>query len=362
MDLAIVLLTTIILTLSLIPHLKQSFPQIISTLLKLLKSLTKSILVIPNQLEIMKISSILLPHQSIKKQTLLFFLTCLFFISASPVSAQTLSLSVWPPIIDVLLQPGKSISQTYQLKNLGNDTIITTSIVPFQPADEFGHIQLLPQQAPPQYFSIPAPFPLKASQTKNVVLKITIPETAQSTDHYLALLFHADTKSLIKNSGSTITGSIASNILLTISQPNTINHTASIKQFTTAKFLDSFSPIPFTFRLQNTSDNHFKAIGQINIFNSFKKKIATIPFREDNILADSIRQLTTTSSSLDWNSLFPLGKYTATADITPQNSTNSVSQTISFFVFPYKLLIFLSILFTIYLIIKKRKEPNLPCF
>jgi len=304
----------------------------------------------------MKISSILLPRQFIKRQVFLFLSICLFLTSASPALAQTLSLSVWPPIIDVVLQPGKSISQTYQLKNLGNNTIITPSIIPFQPADEFGHIQLLPQQAPPQYFSLPGSFPLKTGQTQNVVLKITIPETAQPADHYLALLFQADTKSLIKNSGSTITGSITSNILLTISQPNTINHTASIKQFSTPKFLDSFTSIPFTFRLQNTSDNHFKTIGQINIFNPFKQKIATIPFREDNLLAHSIRQLTTQSSFLDWNPLFPLGKYTATATITPQNSTDSVSQTISFFVFPYKLLLALILFF---LFIKLSKHIKL---
>jgi len=293
----------------------------------------------------MKISSTLLPHQFIKRQVFLFLLICLFLGLPAPALAQSLSLSVWPPIIDVILQPGKSISQTYQLKNLGNDTIIITSIIPFKSTDEFGHIQLLPQQAPPQYFSLLDSFPLKTGQTQNVVLKITIPETAPLADHYLSLLFQANTKSLIKNSGSTITGSIASNILLTISQPNTINHTASIKQFSTNKFLDSLSPIPFTFRLQNTSDNHFKAIGQINIFNLFKQKIATISFREDNILAHSIRQLTTTSSSLNWNPLFPLGKYTATATITPQNSTNPISQTISFFVFPYKLLLALILFF-----------------
>ena len=78
--------------------------------------------------------------------------------------------------------------------------------------------------------------------------------------------------------------------------------------------------------------------------NSLNKPTATLPLRQNNVLAGSIRQLQTTT---DWDPVFPLGRYSATATITPENSKESITQTIHFWVLPYKVILIISLIFVL---------------
>jgi len=314
--------------------------------------------------------------------------------------AQTISLSIWPPLLEAVIQPGKAITQVFKLKNLGDDTIIHTSLVPFEPGDELGHIKLgsdlngswISKRSDPvalSYFSLqnadlnlPTIIPLKSGQTQEFVLKIKVPETAAEADHYFAFLFSADTEGLISASGTKTLGSIAANILLTVSQTGELHPTAKIEEFRPSRsnlvgsrgyepsdrpsrsnlvgnlrgwtlsdsLLDSFDPINFILKLKNTSSTRLKAIGQIEVKNTFNRLVATLPLREDNVLAHSSRYLT----SDPWNPIFPIGRYTAIATITPQNTTSQISQTIHFYVLPYKALLVIISLAAVYLLTKQK--------
>jgi hypothetical protein len=285
---------------------------------------------------------------------LLVFLSSISLFHPSPAQAQTISLSLWPPIIEITTQPGQIIRQNYRLKNSADDTTIRTALIPFEPADQLGHIQLSTQgyQSPAlSYFSLqgnklPTSFPLKAGETKDLTLTINIPSTASPTDHYLTLLFQADTQGLISGTGSRTLGAVGSNILLNISSTDQPQPTARIKQFSLHRpVLDSFDPIQFTLLLKNTSPTYLKAVGHINIHSSLSRKTTTLPLRSDNLLANSTRQLVPEQS---WHPLFPFGRYTATAVITPQNTTDTISQTISFWIIPYKGLLTIIIIFLLY--------------
>lgn len=311
-----------------------------------------------------------------RKKTSVFFIGLIGLISLilPPAAlAQTISLSIWPPLLEAVIQPGKAITQVFKLKNLGDDTVIHASLVPFEPGDEFGHIVLSQTTSPAlAYFSLqnadlnlPAIIPLKSGQTQEFVLKIKIPETAAEADHYFAFLFSADTQGLISASGTTTLGSIAANILLTVSQTGELQPTAKIEEFTVTSgsdlvsLLDSFNPINFQLLVKNTSSTRFRAVGQIEVKNTFNRLVATLPLREDNVLAHSSRYLVSPEGSepsgISWNPLFPIGRYTAIATITPQNTTSQISQTIHFYVLPYKALIIIIILLTIIIKIKHNK-------
>ncbi|MDZ7587072.1 MAG: hypothetical protein U0946_04900 [Patescibacteria group bacterium] len=294
----------------------------------------------------------------IKNITVITIITIITVILKAPakVSAQTISLSIWPPLLEAVIQPGKAITQVFKLKNLGDDTIINASIVPFEPADAFGNISLSQTASPAlSFFSLqnadlklPAAIPLKSGQTQEFVLKIKVPEIAAEADHYFAFLFSANTKGLISATGTKTLGSIAANILLTVSQTGDLRPTAKIEKFSVTgsgpvSVLDSFDPINFHLLLTNTSSTRLKAVGQIEVKNTFNRLVATLPLREDNILAHSSRYLT----SDPWNPIFPIGRYTATATITPQNTVNQISQTIHFYVLPYKALLLIITLLTI---------------
>lgn len=283
--------------------------------------------------------------------TFVLLFTSLFF-KTSPASAQTTSLAIWPPNFEANIQPGQTISQAFRLKNLGDDTTITAQIKPFSPNGELGHVKLT-NSPPPNFFTLtnddlnqalPTTFPLKAGQTQELQLQLAIPDTAKPKDHYLTFLFSSQTPGLVGGTGTTTQGAIGSNILLTIPQSPPVAPTAKVIEFRTLNLSDSFSTPSFLLRLQNTGQTRLKAIGQIEVRNSLNKPTATLPLRQNNVLAGSIRQLQTTT---DWDPVFPLGRYSATATITPENSKESITQTIHFWVLPYKVILIISLIFVL---------------
>ena len=281
-------------------------------------------------------------------------------------NSSTTSLSIWPPLLEATIQPGKAITQVYQLKNLGDDTTIYASIVPFVPADELGHVKLPPPNSNftlPNYFSLqnadldlPTTFPLQAGQTQELVLKIRIPPNASEADHYLTFLFQSNSPGLISGSGTTTQAELGANILLTVSKTGQPPLLAKIEEFSHPRFLDSFSPPQLLLRLKNTGRTRFIATGQLNITNMLNQT-TTFNLRQDHILAQTIRQL---QPEKPWQPLFPLGRYTATVTITPQNSTNTISQTINFWFFPYKTLLVIGLLIILYLQLKARLNQSAP--
>lgn len=244
-----------------------------------------------------------------------------------------------------MIKPGKSITQVYRLKNEADDTVAKISLVPISPAGEQGHFNLQFGGSLPAYFSLlnadlpdfPVTLPLKAGETRELVLKITIPESAEERDYPAALAIEADTQGLIGGSGAVARATLAAPILLAVSQTGTPNRIAKIEEFRvlTGPALDSFDAIEFLLRLKNQSLIRLQPVGQIRIKNIFGRNVATLPVQNDQILGGTVRQL----KIAGWNPVFPLGRYTATAEITPLDTANTVSQTISFWVIPYKALI-----------------------
>ena len=318
------------------------------------------------------------PHRVTRKIIVITVITIIIIILKAPQAAgQTTSLSIWPPILEAMIKPGKSVTQVYRLKNEADDTTVTVSVIPFSAADEFGHLNLQFGGKLPNYFSLlnadlpelPVTLNLKAGEAQELVLKIAIPEKAEDADYPIALVIESKTTGLLGGSGSVTRATIASPILLTVSQSGTPNRLAKIETFGIAparrllvgylqgvSLLDSFDPIEFVLRVKNQSFTRLQPIGQIKINNTFGRNVATLPLQADHILAGTIRQLkqstsevkevpTSEVSDLTWFPVFPLGRYTAEAEITPQDTTNTVSQTIVFWVLPYKALLVLGLLF-----------------
>lgn len=259
-----------------------------------------------------------------------------------------------------MIRPGKSITQVYRLKNEADDAVVTVSIVPFSAGDEFGHINLQFGGKLPDYFSLlnadlpglPVTLDLKAGEARELVLKIAIPALASDADYPVALTIKSDTTGLLGGSGSVAQATIASPILLTVSRSGLPARLAKIETFevrgTRFGVIDSFSPIEFILRVKNQSFSRLQPVGQIKINNTFGRTVATIPLQPDHILGGTIRQLKmegSDPSEIAWRPVLPLGKYTAEAEITPQDTTNTVSQTIVVWVLPYKALLVLCLLF-----------------
>ncbi len=78
-----------------------------------------------------------------KKLILLLVLILVKLAQPTLIRAQGASLSIWPPILTIMSQPGKTITQVYKIQNNGDPVILNSLILPFVASGENGNISLI---------------------------------------------------------------------------------------------------------------------------------------------------------------------------------------------------------------------------
>ena len=240
------------------------------------------------------------------KTTWILLLLILFVVGygflVTPTHAQDISLSITPPILEVMIQPGKEITQNYLISNNGNETPLKISIVPFSPSDEYGNVELeditnYNDINILNWFKIGGT-PLDENQkifiprggNQEIILTISPPLDAPEGDYYLTLLFETDSSSLIGGRTTQTQAQIGSNILFTVSKDGNPRKDAEITLFSAPKIIDSLGQIIYTVKIKNTGSAFFKPIGKINISHLFGSE-ETLTIAPQNILASSIREI-----------------------------------------------------------------------
>jgi len=300
--------------------------------------------------------------------------------STSPVHAQILSLSISPPLLEIMIQPGKSITQAYEIKNNApTDLYVQTTVIPFTASSENGQIiyqetsLLLPQ---PQFslsnanIQLGETFKLAAGQSQQLVLKIHIPQEISETDYYYTFFINSSSPSVFLNrTASSALARIGSHLLITVSKSGTPQIEGAINHFKAIpKIADLFDSVKFEVIAANYGEAFFKAGGKIEIYDWLGKKQQELKLRPDNVLINSQRQLVCIRKTDDeqtvppqipcvFSSLFP-GRYRAVATIPVNNSETPISKAVFFYLLPIKLAIALiaSLIF-LALILKRIKRP-----
>jgi hypothetical protein len=286
-----------------------------------------------------------------RRYHLLFFLTLIlntgYLILAPKACAQTLSLSLWPPLLEVMMRPGKMITQVYKLTNNSDHELqITPRIFPFEPEGETGEIKISfsPVEATlaTPYFSFASrekfgqSFLLPVGETREMVLKISLPQNNPEKDYYYTLLFSSGEEALASLAGeegkSTTVAQIGTNILLTASQLGKPTLLGRITLFSAPIMVDSFSAANFSVILENWGKSFWKPFGKIEVSGPFDQK-GEIPLREQNVLANSSRRLTVDSFRPPW----PIGPFKAKLTFSLNEDGPELSSQISFWYLPYKL-------------------------
>ncbi len=306
-----------------------------------------------------------------QKSILLFsfawlLITSYWLLTPLRIYGQTLSLSLWPPLLEVMIQPGKTVTQVYKLTNNSDHELqITPQIFPFEPKGERGEIKInfSVQEPTPTtpHFSFASrekfgqSFLLPVGETREMVLKISLPQNNPEKDYYYTLLFSSDEEPLIasgsEKSKSTMLAQIGSNILLTASQLGKPNFLGKVTLFSAPLVIDSFSATDFTVILENWGKTFWKPFGKIEISGPFDQK-NEIPLREQNVLANSSRQLTIDSFRPYW----PIGPFKAKLVFTLNGDGPELSSQTSFWYFPYKLMTGVIILLLVLFIIGRIKK------
>lgn len=314
---------------------------------------------------------------------LLVLIGTYWYLFPGLAKAQTLSLGLWPPILEVIIMPGKAITQAYTITNSGEETIINTKILPFEPSGEHGNINLQPGQGlsptGPQFsfdnanLSLGKPFRLKSGEMVQVILKIRIPENCPEDDYYDILLFETQPGAKIGQSVSRQAGTIGGNILLTVSKDGQPLRKGEMVEFSLKKCLslpilnfcliDSLNTTEFGLKIKNTGRAFWKPAGKI-LINGLLGQKGEIEILGENILSQASRQINGQCQSeekiypcpLNWQPKFLFGPYRARIEIKVADSGSPISAntSLNFLALPFKLLLAMTMAIFGLILIKNR--------
>lgn len=219
-----------------------------------------------------------------------------FFLSllASPKKAlaQEISLSLYPPLIEITLQPGKELLYPFLVSNQGIPQILKFYLLSFEKGDIFGNPQGFGEKIP-DWINIIKPENevfLENGQTQELVIRFNPPKDTQEKDYYLTLI--AETSPLLTSDQNQVQNKvkIGANILISISKSGITEKTARIKEFKAPHIIDSFFPLKYEVIIQNTGESFFKPNGKIVIHSSLGKE-KVLSLASQNVISNSERKI-----------------------------------------------------------------------
>ena len=282
-------------------------------------------------------------------------------------STNSFSISIYPPLAEIIIKPGLTATQSFIIQNHEpKDIKLIPQILPLQPTNAKGNINLITNK---QYFDrsinwfsladpnkkLNTPFLLKAGEKTRLTMKLALPANSPEKDLYYSLIVKQEPQTATKGQTRTkATALIGANTLISIKKQFETKTLLAIKNFdlTEESFLpgiiDSFDEISFTAELENKTKHFAKTKGSLAINNSQNKTIQNYKLLEKNVLAYSQREISCLESSDCRFTKKPfIGKIKATL------STENSSKTIAFWILPIKLIIAcLILLFTAILAVK----------
>ncbi len=249
-----------------------------------------------------------------------FFLSVLILLAItykpSSIFAQQVSLAISPPLLEVLIKPGKSILIAYKVENYGDPVIVASHVQPFEPSDNTGNIRIKDQFEGPIRFSLEnADLTLgqsslvKTLESQQYLLRIRVPEGAPEGDYYYTFLAQTEPPPPVAGiSSPRARATIGSNILITVSETGQLDVNPKIAVFDLLtrykvpffgkriNIFDSSDPVPVVMIVENRGRNFIKPQGQILLRGNFGER-ATFDIVPQNILSGSQRYVLASPSA-----------------------------------------------------------------
>jgi len=296
----------------------------------------------------------------------LIFLFSLFAItySLSPgvIHAQEVSLSIAPPLTELTIQPGKSFSQTFTVKNNGMPVVIVPKIFPFVPLDRLGHAEIIEDKTTLDAFNgwfifDQSPYSLGENGTHDFIVKITPPGWAEEKDYYFTFLVETQNDNNIGVNNTQAQARVGANILINTSKDGNPTKKASIIDFSAPRFIDSFWGLNYKVLIGNSGSSFFKPTGKITIDQIVGGKTTTLNLAPLNVLVGGKREV----FCIEGQDLVPcslpgkflIGIYRANLSFTIDGSGESIEKQTYTVAFPFTVLLGLVMIgFSYYLITK----------
>ena len=305
----------------------------------------------------------------IKNKTKIVFMVLLsllinlksLFLNPGIAKAQEVSLAISPPLTELTIQPGRSFSQVFSVKNNGAPVTIVAKIFPFVPFDKEGHAELVEDQNSINAFTgwfyfDTNPTPLGTTGGHDFYVKITPPPGTEEKDYYFTFIAEVQNDNNIGTNNSKAQTRIGANILVSVSKDGNPGKKASITTFTAPKIIDSFSGLTYKVLIGNSGSSFFKPIGKITVDQIFGST-TTLDLAPLNVLVGGGREI----ACIQGEELIPcrvpgkflIGIFRANLSFTVDGSGGSIEKQIYTIAFPFSIILGLITIFIIYRIIRK---------
>lgn len=281
--------------------------------------------------------------------------------------AQSIGLSITPPVVEILMKPNKSFVQAFTIQNQGETTYITPRIRQIMPIDEFGHSTVLPTSLDPTTIpltitlenadrTLDEPFLLEAGASTQLVLRIESASINGSEDVYLALyLEHQSTPTPGYSQSSP---SIAALLLTTVTSDSNIPIDLDIEGFEPPLIHDSWLPLELQAKIVNNSKIMFRPKGVLKITNLRGHTVLEKPLFPNLVLGNSERAILLTegeeidnptstpqSFPLSWKpSFWDIGPHMINITIYSRTGKLLVEKTRTIWVLPIQALVYIGVL------------------
>lgn len=319
----------------------------------------------------------------ITKIVVLLFSILLLVLTPQLALAQTqtdrkFDVTVSPTFVELTAKPGSKIGQSVKLRNNTDQVIVVKPEIKTMGGNEQGELTI--KETPEEHvkwLSVKEEsIKLNPQEWTTVNFVIDVPGEA-AFGYYWALSFTADNSEVSKQTGTTLTASIAVPILLSVEKDGAKTEGKFI-EFKTDSLYYEYPPVSFKSVFQNNGNVHIRPIGNIFIKDFLGRTISTLNINESQ---GSILPTLNRTFETVWNDGFityetkmkdgtevlgkngkperemkihyqklldlRIGKYTASAVMVVSGADRDYTyeKTISFFVFPWKVvLVFIGII------------------
>jgi len=261
-------------------------------------------------------------------------------------AAQGMQIS--PTLVELNATKGKTYNINLTITNVtAADLVYTTSADDFNAANETGspHI-ILDSKLPPTasiitWLSTVPEFTLPAHKSRLVTVQIVVPSDAEPGGHYGVLRF-SGTAPEVKSTGVGLSASAG--VLILIRVDGAISEKATLASFYTSStqkgkqnsFFEN-GPISFIVRIKNDGNIHVKPVGNVEVRDMFGGLVSNFSINKEksNVLPKSIRRFDESKLNKPWM----IGQYTANLTIGYGTTGQAITNTITFWVIPYKIII-----------------------
>lgn len=276
-----------------------------------------------------------------------------FILYLPHVHAESIGLSVSPPVLEILLAPNHKATHTLTLRNHSNSGLTySLSFHPLLPTDDLGHATITlnpldinnsPLLPTIQNRTLDTEYFLSAGQSINLTLQLESATLDQAKDFYLALAITAHPGSSLPNNSLT-TPILTVPIFVTMTPLSAIPTDVELSNFSIPHVHDSSKKIQITPQIKNKSPIMLRIKGSLTLSSPSDKTLHESTFDPTLVLGKNSRSL----PIFDFQpSSFTIGPHTLKIIIQTEGGRTLLESEKVVFIAPFKMifLVFTVLLF-----------------